>query len=191
MKKSVFKAAVLSLLIMTMASTTVFGKELVDSTPSSSTDLSAGEDVTQDKKTEYENSGTIKTTTYEANNDVSVYATASSRAVISIPRTIIMGRVDDTSSYAGEYIVSVEGDIAGSQKIVIRPEVTTEMEETGGKASKVTVATTLNDVEELKISANDLLNGNIVTAKGKITADGITAGRWKCGLVFHTRIENE
>ncbi|GEM_PF-1156801 len=191
MKKSVFKAAVLSLLIMTMVSTTVFGKELVDSTPSSSTDLSAGEDVTQDKKTEYENSGTITTTTYEADNDVSVYATASSRAVISIPRTIIMGRVDDTSSYAGEYIVSVEGDIAGSQKIVIRPEVTTEMEETGGKASKVTVATTLNDVEELKISANDLLNGNIVTAKGKITADGITAGRWKCGLVFHTRIENE
>ena len=187
MKKSVFKAAVLSLLIMTMASTTVFGKELVDSTPSSSTDLSAGEDVTQDKKTEYENSGTITTTTYEADNDVSVYATASSRAVISIPRTIIMGRVDDTSSYVGEYIVSVEGDIAGSQKIVIRPEVTTEMEETGGKASKVTVATTLNDVEELKISAN----GNIVTAKGKITADGITAGRWKCGLVFHTRIENE
>ena len=191
MKKSVFKAAVLSLLIMTMVSTTVFGKELVDSTPSSSTDLSAGEDVTQDKKTEYENSGTITTTTYEADNDVSVYATASSRAVISIPRTIIMGRVDDTSSYAGEYIVSVEGDIAGSQKIFIRPEVTTEMEETGGKASKVTVATTLNDVEELKISANDLLNGNIVTAKGKITADGITAGRWKCGLVFHTRIENE
>ena len=191
MKKSVFKAAVLSLLIMTMVSTTVFGKELVDSTPSSSTDLSAGEDVTQDKKTEYENSGTITTTTYEADNDVSVYATASSRAVISIPRTIIMGRVDDTSSYAGEYIVSVEGDIAGSQKIVIRPEVTTEMEETGGKASKVTVATTLNDAEELKISANDLLNGNIVTAKGKITADGITAGRWKCGLVFHTRIENE
>lgn len=191
MKKSVFKAAVLSLLIMTMVSTTVFGKALVDSTPSSSTDLSAGEDVTQDKKTEYENSGTITTTTYEADNDVSVYATASSRAVISIPRTIIMGRVDDTSSYAGEYIVSVEGDIAGSQKIVIRPEVTTEMEETGGKASKVTVATTLNDVEELKISANDLLNGNIVTAKGKITADGITAGRWKCGLVFHTRIENE
>lgn len=191
MKKSVFKAAVLSLLIMTMVSTTVFGKELVDSTPSSSTDLSAGEDVTQDKKTEYKNSGTITTTTYEADNDVSVYATASSRAVISIPRTIIMGRVDDTSSYAGEYIVSVEGDIAGSQKIVIRPEVTTEMEETGGKASKVTVATTLNDAEELKISANDLLNGNIVTAKGKITADGITAGRWKCGLVFHTRIENE
>jgi hypothetical protein len=191
MKKSVFKAAVLSFLIMTMASTTVFGKELVDSTPSSSTDLSAGEDVTQDKKTEYENSGTITTTTYEADNDVSVYATASSRAVISIPRTIIMGRVDDTSSYVGEYIVSVEGDISGSQKIVIRPEVTTEMEETGGKASKVTVATTLNDVEELKISANDLLNGNIVTAKGKITADGITAGRWKCGLVFHTRIENE
>lgn len=102
-----------------------------------------------------------------------------------------MGRVDDTSSYVGEYIVSVEGDIAGSQKIVIRPEVTTEMEETGGKASKVTVATTLNDVDELKISANDLLNGNIVTAKGKIIADGITAGRWKCGLVFHTRIENE
>lgn len=191
MKRRILTTALAVIAALPMLCGSVSAKELVDSVPSVAEDVTAGEDITQGKVTEYTTLDTNETT-YEADHAVTVYATATSQVVVRIPKTIIMGKTDEDGVFSGAYAVEVNGDIAGSQTVIITPEVTTQMLESGGKdSSDVAASATINGGQSMSVSANELLGGNTVRASGEVRAAGVSAGVWSCRLTFHVAVANE
>ncbi len=190
MKKKFLSGFLTFVTIMSLSAGSVFAQDLVKSTPSRADDTTAGEDVTQGKVTEYATPESISDTTYESDKVVYIYATETSNVVISIPKTIILGETETKGNYSGECVVGVSGDIAGSQNVIVRPEVTLAVAETGGKQSNATTTATLNGGDSLTVNANELLNGP-VTAIGKFTVSGMTSGTWKGAVTFHVSVTND
>ena len=85
MKKKILSGFLTLVAMMTISTGSVFAQDLIKSTPSRADDVTAGEDVTQGKKTEYAESESISDTTYESDKVVYIYATETSNVVISLP----------------------------------------------------------------------------------------------------------
>jgi len=190
MKRKILGGILTLVTMMTLSAGSVFAQELVKSTPSRADDITAGEDVTQGKKTEYATPESISDTTYESDKVVYIYATETSNVVITLPKTFIMGETATKGVFSGESVVSISGDIAGSQNVIVRPEVTSSVAETGGKQSNAVTSSAINGGDSLTVSANDLLNGP-VSATVKVTTTGITSGTWKGELTFHVSVTND
>lgn len=192
MRRKIWSGACAAALTLMLMCGSASAGELVDSTPSRADDITAGVDVTQGKQTEYEELAEITDTSYTSDNHVAVYATATSRVVVSIPKTVIMGQTGEAGVFSGEYAAEISGDIAGSQTVIITPEVTAQMIESGGKdGSGITTEATINGGSSLRVSANDLLHGATVRAAGEVKASGVSAGVWSCGLTFHVVVAND
>ena len=100
-----------------------------------------------------------------------------------------MGETTTPGIYSGECAVGISGDIAGSQNVVVTPEVTGSIAETGGKQSNLITTVTINDGDSLTVTANELLEGP-VNATTRIVTSGVTSGRWKGALTFHVSVTN-
>lgn len=161
MKKKILSGFLTLVAMMTISTGSVFAQDLIKSTPSRADDVTAGEDVTQGKKTEYAEPESISDTTYESDKVVYIYATETSNVVISLPKTLIMGETTTPGIYSGECAVGISGDIAGSQNVVVTPEVTDSIAETGGKQSNLITTVTINDGDSLTVTANELLEGPV------------------------------
>ena len=189
MKKKILSGFLTLVAMMTISTGSVFAQDLIKSTPSRADDVTAGEDVTQGKKTEYAEPESISDTTYESDKVVYIYATETSNVVISLPKTLIMGETTTPGIYSGECAVGISGDIAGSQNVVVTPEVTDSIAETGGKQSNLITTVTINDGDSLTVTANELLEGS-VNATTRIVTSGVTSGTWKGALTFHVSVTN-
>ena len=167
--------------------------ELVDSIGSVADDETQGSDETQGVKTEYEQLESIKSTTYDGDESVTVYATKTSYVKVTIPRILILGESEtDESVYTGGFVVKVTGDIAGCQNVVITPTVSNDFMEVAGKQNETESTVLLDGKESLILGANDLLDGAVYTVKGDVTLKNVTAGVWKGGLNFNIEvIQNE
>lgn len=167
--------------------------ELVDSTASSKDDENVGEDTSQGVTTQYETLSKIKSTTYSATESTTIYATKSSYVIVTIPRVLILGQVsdDDDSTYVSTFNVKIKGDISGAQSVTVSPKLSNTLAEVNGKNSSTNGTVSINDSDSLTIEANDLLNGNVYTATGKITINNVTAGQWSGGIDFDISVNND
>ena len=98
---------------------------------------------------------------------------------ITIPKDIVL----DGENAEALYEVTVEGDIAGDQKITVQPDTDFELVEAGGKAN--VPATVEQDVVEFVYS-------DITTAKtvdGKVSAPTLSAGTWEGKFMFNIKFE--
>ena len=73
MKKKILSGFLTLVAMMTISTGSVFAQDLIKSTPSRADDVTAGEDVTQGKKTEYAEPESISDTTYESDKVVYIY----------------------------------------------------------------------------------------------------------------------
>ncbi len=163
--------------------------KLVDSKGSVADDETQGSDETQGVKTEYEQLESIKSTTYDGNEAVTVYATKTSYVKVTIPRILVLGKSEtEDSVYNGSFTVKVTGDIAGCQSVVVTPTVSNDFTEVDGKQTETTSTVLLDGKESVTIGANDLLNGAVYTTTGDVTVKNVTAGIWKGGLNFNIEI---
>lgn len=140
---------------------------------STASDPSLGQDVVQSAQTEYD----------EVSNDrasTDAFLTVDdSDVVVSVPTTVILsGSSDDDGRYIGEYTVGVSGNISGDKQIVVEPKsYSVDMIQSG----KIDKTATITQTQTL-FSSEDLSNN--VTAKGSISAVGLTAGSWTTDSAF-------
>lgn len=197
MKKKMIAFAVAALICVTgVGSTTIYAEtsELVDSNASDANDTSQGSDETQGVKTEYEQLDSIKSTTYEGNESVTVYATKTSYVKVTIPRVLVLGKSDTEgdSTYTGSFKIKVVADIAGCQSVVLTPTVSNNIAEVDGKEVATESTVLIDGKDSITIGANELLNGTVYSAIGTVTVKNITAGSWKGALNFNIEvIQNE
>lgn len=165
MRRSIFKSVVCAGLsaVMLVSAMPAFAA----STGSSAADPSLGEDSVQGAQTEYTEVGTGASST-------DVFLTVdSSNILVGVPTTIILsGTPDSNGNYTGNYSVSVSGDIAGDQQVIVEPkDYNVPLKQTGKNDKTATFSQ-----EQTSFTSEDLSN-NLVTT-GSVTANGLTAGSW-------------
>lgn len=110
-------------------------------------------------------------------SSTNVYAELGSEFVVTVPKSLTL----DGVTKLGTYTVSVEGDIAGYEKVNVIPDESFTLESTG-----------LNDVtagiEQDKTSW--LYSEFDIAGNGMIDASGITAGIWNGTFNFNINLES-
>lgn len=192
-KKFLMKAVGLMALVLALGATTAttpfFAYELEDSVGSDANNPTKGEDKSQGQKTDYQSS-TVQNTNFESNTNVWVYATKSSWATVSIPKTLVLGPSDDErSTYECTFDVEIQGDIAGAQSITVIPTIESILTEQNGKVNKPQASITINGADKITIGANDIANGQVYRAIGNIKATNVVAGNWLTAVNFGVLIE--
>ena len=138
-----------------------------------SSDMEAGADTAQNKSTVYAEvpAGDIATEVYLTVDD--------SDLVVSVPTTIVLsGNPNNNGEYIGNYSVSVNGDMSGSNIVSIEPENrTVALKQNGSKDSSVTLTQ-----EQTEFDSNDFSNNK--TVHGCAIAKGLTAGKWNGSTNF-------
>lgn len=109
-------------------------------------------------------------------SETSVYAELGSEFVVTVPKSLTLSGVEKK----GTYTVSVEGDIAGYEKVNVIPDESFNLESTG-----------LNDVTaSIAQDKTSWLYSEFETAgNGTIDASGITAGIWNGTFNFNINLE--
>lgn len=137
-----------------------------------------GKDESQSKKTVYYDTA-FKADTEEGTCEV--YATLPSSFSVLIPKVVILAGETNGS---GAYTVKVTGDIAGDEKIAVKPAATVLMKQ--ANKADVFAAIAQTKTEWTVASDSDLASG--VTTTGTITAAGLTAGQWKGSFNFDIKL---
>ena len=101
------------------------------STSSVSTDISnipvIGQDSVQKKESEYYTPSEV-----EDDNTTSVYATLSSTFNVIIPKTVILNGVKNIDNKnVGNYSVNVTDDLGGQEKVLVMPDKTFNIKQSG------------------------------------------------------------
>ena len=128
--------------------------------------ITIGIDETQDQKTTY--SDELEN---ESIQSTDVYVPQASTFGVTIPKTIILdGKKNENGTNKANYIVTINGNIAGEEKIKVIPDSNFTMSQEGKNDINVNV---VQDKEEWKYNELDVL-GN-----GEVSTNGMTAGMWK------------
>ena len=93
---------------------------------------------------------------------------------ITIPKEIVLNGNDGSASYE----VSITGELAGDQALVVKPDDSFTLTEDGGKTTPVTV-------EQDKDTFNYQDINNSVKGNGTLSASGISAGNWSGSFYFN------
>lgn len=126
-----------------------------------------GTDCFADETTNVWNSGTIVEETRVKVNRASFFN-------ITIPKEIVLNGNNGSATYE----VSITGELAGDQVLVVKPDATFTLTEDGGKTTPVTVTQTKDTFNYQNI--NDNVKGN-----GTLSASGISAGNWSGKFNFN------
>ena len=128
--------------------------------------ITIGIDETQDQTTTY--SDELEN---ESIQSADVYVSQASTFGVTIPKTIILdGKKNENGINKANYIVTINGNIAGEEKIKVIPDSNFIMSQEGKNDINVSV---VQDKEEWKYNELDVL-GN-----GEVSANGMTAGMWR------------
>ena len=152
---------------------------LAGSTGSVASDLTAGTDTAQSAQTTYGESGI-------GTSQADVYLTIdSNNIVVGVPTTVIVsGTPTNEGKYIGAYSVTVSGDIAGNQMLVVEPDSDTiELSQSG----KNDVPASINQLQTRFYYA-DLASNTVTT--GSIEAQSLTAGSWSGAFNFNISLAN-
>lgn len=171
------------------ASTLVDSKGSVDMTDDRTT---VGVDVTQDKHTEYYD----EITEDKEENTCSVYATQASTFSVVIPKTIILDGAKDAKN-AGTYVVTVKGNIAGTEAVTVQPETSFQMTQAGKEAIDATVtqdnvffkvAEAASEDAAKTVYGVDNLNG--ASQSGEVEVTNLSAGSWTGSFNFNISLNS-
>lgn len=140
---------------------------------SSSADKSAGEDTAQGVVTEYgETSGnSIGTDAY--------LTVDSSDLIASVPTTIILsGVADENGAYTGDYSVTAQGDMSGTEFLYIEPaSESVDLIQSGKDNVSATITQEQTVFNSAEVSAS-------ASSTGVVSASSLTAGSWNADSSF-------
>lgn len=140
---------------------------------SSSADKSAGEDTVQGVVTEYgETSGnSIGTDAY--------LTVDSSDLIASVPTTIILsGVADENGAHTGDYSVTAQGDISGTEFLYIEPvSESVDLIQSGKDNVPATITQEQTVFTSAEVSA-------LASSTGIVSASSLTAGSWNADSSF-------
>ena len=106
--------------------------------------------------------------------EVRVNVNRASYFTITIPKEIVLNGNDGSASYE----VSITGELAGDQVLVIKPDATFTLTEDGGKTTPVTVTQNKDTFNYQDID-------NSEKGDGTLSASGISAGNWSGKFNFN------
>ena len=98
---------------------------------------------------------------------------------ITIPKEIVLNGNDGSASYE----VSITGELAGDQALVVKPDDSFQLTEDGGKTTPVTV-------EQDKDAFNYQDIDNSVKGNGTLSASKISAGNWSGKFNFNIEFKD-
>lgn len=118
-----------------------------------------------------------------------VHAEVGSQFTVTIPKKITLGG----ESKSGSYTVTCTGNIAGDEYVLVKPDETFAMSQSGKKdvTATVTQATTMfrgdNYVKDLVDGEAKMASG----ANGSISAQDLTAGSWNGTFNFEIELTQD
>lgn len=125
--------------------------------------------------------------TVESNNvltapgtsETTVYADIDTEYTVTLPKVAKL----DKATKDSDYTVKVQGDIAGTDSIIVEPETSFAMHTNGKDDITATVSQTKTKFEASEIT------GDGATEAGKIAAPGLTAGSWNGSFNFNVQLQ--
>ena len=120
--------------------------------------------------------------TEDSNSNCDVYAELGSEFKVTIPKKITL----DGTLKKGSYKVTVEGDIAGTETITVKPDSNFTL---FSKNLPDVTAQVVQDKDNWYY--NEILSPNNTIANGTILANDITAGAWSGTFNFNISLKNE
>lgn len=172
MKKSVNKVLSVVLAAVICSSTM---PAYAASIGSSADDITVGIDSAQNARTTYSTERT----------DTNVYLTVDGDgAMVGIPTSIILdGESILDGMNTGRYEVYVKGDIAGEQSVIVEPEESVTLSQTGKPSVDASV-----EQNKTEFAATEIADGS--TTEGIVTAENLSAGSWNGGFVFNISMQD-
>ena len=98
---------------------------------------------------------------------------------ITIPKEIVLNGNDGSATYE----VSITGELAGDQALVVKPDDSFTLTEDGGKTTPVTVTQDKDTFNYQDINNNEKGNGTL-------SASGISAGNWSGKFNFNIEFKD-
>ena len=116
----------------------------------------------------------------EITEEVRVNVDRASYFTITIPKEIVLNGNDGSATYK----VKCEGDISGSQLIIVQPEANFQLNEIGGKKILANVSQSNTEFTYIEAKNKTEYNGNIL-------ASNISAGQWLGSFYFNINFKPE
>lgn len=114
-------------------------------------------------------------------SETTVYADIDTEYTVTLPK---VAKLDKTTKDS-DYTVKVQGDIAGTDSIIVEPETSFAMHTDGKDDVTATVSQTKTKFEASEIT------GDGATEAGKIAALGLTAGSWNGSFNFNVQLKKK
>lgn len=114
-------------------------------------------------------------------SETTVYADIDTEYTVTLPKTIKLDSADKNSDYS----VKVQGDIAGTDSILVEPEASFAMHTNGKDDVTATVTQTKTKFEASEIT------GDGTTTTGSVSATGLTAGSWNGSFHFNVEMKTK
>lgn len=112
-------------------------------------------------------------------SETTVYADIDTEYTVTLPKIAKL----DKATKDSDYTVKVQGDIAGTDSIIVEPETSFAMHTNGKENVTATVTQTKTKFEASEIA------GDGATEAGKIAAPGLTAGSWNGSFNFNVQLQ--
>lgn len=113
-------------------------------------------------------------------SETSVYAELGSEFLVTIPKSLTLSGLSKT----GTYTVSVEGDIAGYEKINVIPDETFTLNSQGLNSITASINQDKTSWIYSEITTNSAVIGN-----GTINASNLSAGKWNGTFNFNINLK--
>lgn len=111
-------------------------------------------------------------------SETTVYADIDTEYTVTLPKVAKL----DKATKDSDYTVKVQGDIAGTDSVIVEPETSFAMHTDGKDDVTATVSQTKTKFEASEIT------GDGATEAGKIAAPGLTAGSWNGSFNFNVQL---
>ena len=115
------------------------------------------------------------------NSNCDVYAEIGSEFKVTIPKHITL----DGATKSGSYKVTVEGDIAGTEKITVKPDSTFTL-----SSKNLPDVTAQVSQDKIHWKYHEILAETNIIANGLIGASEISAGAWNGSFNFNINLKN-
>lgn len=158
-----------------------------DSTASNASDLSAGEDTSQGVSTKYKEFAVAPDDPVTQTYKTDVYVTQSTEfSVVAPVIAVISGTKDKADNlYKGYVRYSVSGNIASDQAVIVEPDSSFKLAQSGKNDIDCTV-TGVNNAKTSFTYADGLRKDNSLTSDYVLSTSDMTAGKWNG--TYHTNI---
>lgn len=158
-----------------------------DSTASNASDLSVGEDTSQGISTKYKEFAVAPDDPVTQTYKTDVYVTQSTEFSVVAPVIAVMSGTKDKADnlYKGYVRYSVSGNIASDQAVIVEPDSSFKLAQSGKNDIDCTV-TGVNNAKTSFTYADGLRKDNSLTSDYVLSTSDMTAGKWNG--TYHTNI---